>query len=142
MVRVCDKSGAPLCISVLAGLDDRNEILTTPAADPYRCEVQAMEACSLEGAAPAVTLEDSRNFLRKHARSLRIGTHRPGGTSVKWYAHNKAVFKAPFERNRICIFVSPLQRTLLYGAGVSAHVAEVPYHFARVGGSVTGRAGD
>lgn len=40
------------------------ETIVTPAIDPYLCEVQAMEACILDGAAPIVPLERSRNFLR------------------------------------------------------------------------------
>lgn len=51
-------------VMTLTDLDHRSETLTTPAVDPYLCEVQAMEACVLDGAAPVVTLEDSRNFLR------------------------------------------------------------------------------
>lgn len=51
-------------VMTLTDLDNRSETLTTPAVDPYLCEVQAMEACVLDGAAPVVTLEDSRNFLR------------------------------------------------------------------------------
>jgi len=38
--------------------------LTTPAVDPYLCEVQAMEACLLDGAAPQLSLARSRDFLR------------------------------------------------------------------------------
>lgn len=38
--------------------------LTTPAIDPYLCEVQAMEACLLDGAAPQLPLARSRDFLR------------------------------------------------------------------------------
>lgn len=37
--------------------------IVTPAIDPYLCEVQAMEACLLDGAAPIVPLSRSRNFL-------------------------------------------------------------------------------
>lgn len=48
----------------LTGLDDRAEQIVTPAVDPYLCEVQAMEACVLDGAAPLVTLADSRAFLQ------------------------------------------------------------------------------
>lgn len=38
--------------------------LTTPVADPYQCEVEAMEACVLDGADPVVPLSLSRDFLR------------------------------------------------------------------------------
>ncbi len=44
--------------------DGKTETITTPAVDPYVCEVEAMEACLLDGAAPVVPLEQSRNFLR------------------------------------------------------------------------------
>jgi len=40
------------------------ETLTFPAVDPYLCEVQAMEACILDGVAPRVPLSMSRDFLR------------------------------------------------------------------------------
>lgn len=40
------------------------ETIVTPAIDPYLCEVQAMEACLLDGAAPLLPLRLSRNFLR------------------------------------------------------------------------------
>ena len=40
------------------------EKFVTPAVDPYLCEVQAMEACILEGAAPIVPLNLSRVFLQ------------------------------------------------------------------------------
>ena len=38
--------------------------IVTPRIDPYLCEVQAMEACILDGAALVVPLSQSRNFLR------------------------------------------------------------------------------
>jgi predicted dehydrogenase len=40
------------------------EVIITPAIDPYLCEVQAMEACILDGAAPVLSLRQSRNFLK------------------------------------------------------------------------------
>lgn len=40
------------------------ETLVFPAVDPYLCEIEAMEAIILEGAAPVVPLELSHNFLR------------------------------------------------------------------------------
>ena len=40
------------------------ETITFDAVDPYLCEVQAMEACILDGAAPVVPLSQSRDFLR------------------------------------------------------------------------------
>ena len=41
-----------------------SERIVTPAIDPYLCEVQAMEACLLDGAPPVLPLSTSRNFLR------------------------------------------------------------------------------
>jgi predicted dehydrogenase len=49
---------------LLTRQDGSQETITTPAINPYLCEVQAMEACLLDGAAPVVTLEHSRAFLR------------------------------------------------------------------------------
>lgn len=45
-------------------IDGATETIVTPATDPYLCEVQAMEACLLDGAAPVISLDRSRNFLR------------------------------------------------------------------------------
>jgi predicted dehydrogenase len=39
---------------------DGEELLPVEGIDPYLCEVQAMEACVLDGAAPVVPLSDSR----------------------------------------------------------------------------------
>lgn len=47
-------------------ITDRNgatEEIVTPAVDPYLCEVEAMERCILDGAAPLLPLERSRLFL-------------------------------------------------------------------------------
>jgi xylose dehydrogenase (NAD/NADP) len=41
----------------------RREEVQIPAVDPYGCEVRAMEACVLDGAAPAVPLSQSRTFV-------------------------------------------------------------------------------
>ena len=49
---------------ILTSNDGKQSTLTTPMIDPYLCEVQAMEACILDGAAPVVPLSLSRNFLR------------------------------------------------------------------------------
>lgn len=46
------------------GRDGSTETITTPAVDPYLCEVQAMEASILDGAEPVVPLRLSRDFLR------------------------------------------------------------------------------
>ncbi len=40
------------------------EQIVTPAVNPYLCEVEAMEACILDGAAPVVPLSLSRQFLQ------------------------------------------------------------------------------
>lgn len=48
----------------LTGRDGKVESIVTPAVDPYLCEVQAMEAAILDGAAPVVPLSLSRVFLR------------------------------------------------------------------------------
>jgi len=44
--------------------DGEPDVITLLAIDPYLCEVQAMEACILDGAAPVVPLSMSRDFLR------------------------------------------------------------------------------
>jgi predicted dehydrogenase len=44
--------------------DDTKETLVIPAANPYLAEVEAMEACILDGAEPIVPLSLSRAFLR------------------------------------------------------------------------------
>lgn len=38
--------------------------IVTPAKDPYLCEVEAMEACIIDGQDPVVPLRTSRTFLR------------------------------------------------------------------------------
>jgi predicted dehydrogenase len=43
--------------------DDRQEVFTFPGISPYQCEVEAMEACLLDGAEPVIPLEQSKNFL-------------------------------------------------------------------------------
>ncbi|MCB0061141.1 MAG: Gfo/Idh/MocA family oxidoreductase [Caldilineaceae bacterium] len=49
---------------MLTKVDGSSTTITTPAVDPYLCEVQAMEAALLDGAAPVISLSQSRNFLR------------------------------------------------------------------------------
>jgi xylose dehydrogenase (NAD/NADP) len=44
--------------------DGAETTVVTPAVNPYLCEVEAMEQCILDGAAPIVPLSLSRNFLR------------------------------------------------------------------------------
>lgn len=51
-------------VMIFTDLNRQQEEIVTPAVDPYLCEVQAMEACVIDGAAPVVTFEHSRNFLR------------------------------------------------------------------------------
>jgi predicted dehydrogenase len=51
-------------VMTLTDREGNVEQITTPAIDPYLCEVQAMEACILERAAPVVSLAQSRDFLR------------------------------------------------------------------------------
>ncbi len=48
----------------LTALDDSTETISTPAVNPYLSEVQAMEACVLDGAQPVVPLSLSRQFAR------------------------------------------------------------------------------
>lgn len=48
----------------ITNLDNSEETITFPLLDPYDCEVAAMEACVLDGAAPVVPLSLSRTFLR------------------------------------------------------------------------------
>jgi predicted dehydrogenase len=49
---------------IFTGRDGSTETIVTPAVNPYLCEVQAMEACVLDGAAPVVPLALSREFAR------------------------------------------------------------------------------
>lgn len=51
-------------VMTLTNRDGTTQSITTPAVNPYICEVQAMEACILDHAAPVVSLSQSRNFLR------------------------------------------------------------------------------
>jgi predicted dehydrogenase len=60
-------------LMVFTDVNRKEETIVTPAVDPYLCEVQAMEACILDGAAPVVTLEHSRNFLRTVLATYRSG---------------------------------------------------------------------
>ena len=56
--------------------DRSREVIRIPAVDSYEAEVKAMEACILEGAAPVVSLDLSRSFLRSVLalyRSARTG---------------------------------------------------------------------
>jgi predicted dehydrogenase len=49
---------------VFSTKDNVEEIITVPATNPYVREVEAMEACILDGAEPIVPLSLSRDFLR------------------------------------------------------------------------------
>jgi predicted dehydrogenase len=51
-------------VMTLTDRDGKVESITTAAIDPYLCEVQTMEACILDRAAPVVSLAQSRDFLR------------------------------------------------------------------------------
>lgn len=51
-------------VMTLTHRDGTREEIVTPAVDPYLCEVQAMEACILDRAAPVISLAQSRDFLR------------------------------------------------------------------------------
>jgi xylose dehydrogenase (NAD/NADP) len=51
-------------VMTLTHRDGTVEEIVTPAIDPYLCEVQAMEACILDRAAPVISLAQSREFLR------------------------------------------------------------------------------
>lgn len=51
-------------VMLLTDRDGKVTEITTPMIDPYLCEVQAMEACILDGAAPVVPLAHSRIFLQ------------------------------------------------------------------------------
>ena len=61
-------------------IQGETETFVTPAIDPYLCEVEAMEACLLDGAAPIVSLAQSRNFLRS---VLAIYESATSGESVR-----------------------------------------------------------
>ncbi len=60
--------------------DGTSELFEFPPVDPYLCEVEVMEACILDGAAPIVSLEDSRSFLTS---ILAINESASGGGVVK-----------------------------------------------------------
>jgi predicted dehydrogenase len=49
---------------VITHADESEETVVFPARSPYLCEVEAMEACVLDGADPVVPLSLSREFLR------------------------------------------------------------------------------
>ena len=51
-------------VTLFTAIDGSKEEIITPAVNPYLCEVQAMEACILDGADPVVPLSSSRDFLR------------------------------------------------------------------------------
>jgi len=44
--------------------DGREETIVTPAKDAYQTEIETMESCLLDGAAPKMTFEMSRRILR------------------------------------------------------------------------------
>jgi D-xylose 1-dehydrogenase (NADP+, D-xylono-1,5-lactone-forming) len=49
---------------ILTPVQGETQTLVTQPVDPYLCEVQAMEACVLDGAAPILPLSQSRAFLQ------------------------------------------------------------------------------
>lgn len=51
-------------VMTLTHRDGSTAQIVTPAVDPYLCEVEAMEACVLDGADPVVPLSRSRLFLQ------------------------------------------------------------------------------
>jgi predicted dehydrogenase len=51
-------------VMTLTARDGSVEAIVTEAIDPYLCEVEAMERCILDSAAPMVPLSLSRTFLR------------------------------------------------------------------------------
>jgi xylose dehydrogenase (NAD/NADP) len=55
--------GQPSQVTI-ADLKGASETISTPGINPYGCEVAAMEACVLDGAAPVLPLSLSREFLR------------------------------------------------------------------------------
>lgn len=51
--------------------EGKQEQIVTPAVNPYLCEVEAMEACILDGAQPIVPLSLSRQFLQSALAQYR-----------------------------------------------------------------------
>ncbi|MFZ1756710.1 MAG: Gfo/Idh/MocA family oxidoreductase [Caldilineaceae bacterium] len=51
-------------VMTITNRDGFTEQIVTPAIDPYLCEVEAMEACVLDGADPVLPLSRSRLFLQ------------------------------------------------------------------------------
>jgi len=49
---------------ILTQRHGETETITIPGINPYLCEIQAMEACVLDGADPIVPLARSREILR------------------------------------------------------------------------------
>ncbi len=69
----------PPCRLVVRRGDEEQEV-TLPAADPYRCEVEALTAAVLDGAALAVPLSNSRAnvaTLQALYRAARQGRYQP-----------------------------------------------------------------
>ncbi len=56
-------AGAPSRLTVTP-VSGREKVISFPRRDPYLCEIQAMEACILDGAQPVVPLGLSREILR------------------------------------------------------------------------------
>ncbi len=58
-------------VMTFTGIDGKQERIVTPAVSPYLCEVEAMEACILDGAEPVVPLSRSRQFLQSALAQYR-----------------------------------------------------------------------
>ena len=58
-------------VMTFTAIDGKHEKIVTPAVSPYLCEVEAMEACILDGATPVVPLSRSRHFLQSALAQYR-----------------------------------------------------------------------
>ena len=58
-------------VMTFTAIDGTQEEIITPAVSPYLYEVEAMEACILDGAAPIVPLSLSRQFLQSALAQYR-----------------------------------------------------------------------
>lgn len=62
------------CTVHIQGREGDEKTLVFPAVNPYSCEVEAMEACILDGADPVVPLSLSRQFLKTVLALYRSAT--------------------------------------------------------------------
>jgi len=58
-------------VMTFTAIDGKQEKIVTPAVSPYLYEVEAMEACILDGAEPVVPLSRSRQFLQSALAQYR-----------------------------------------------------------------------